>query len=178
MRDLDLEPENEEYKALEATANLAQDPDGAAIDRARPMRATLHLRPSRSPHRQSRRRQPRLSGTQNQKRHSERCAKFLPAIILLAGIVGMAVCLTGSSLMMPTGYTRDVREAGENLGEDTKRFIDRHVADSTLPGPSPVQTRQHKQDEACGENAFHVGPPSGFTEANRGFRRSMLEQPG
>jgi hypothetical protein len=34
MRDLDLEPENEEYKALEATANLAQDPDGAAIDRA------------------------------------------------------------------------------------------------------------------------------------------------
>jgi hypothetical protein len=32
--DLDLEPENEEYKALEATANLAQDPDGAAIDRA------------------------------------------------------------------------------------------------------------------------------------------------
>ena len=29
MRDLDLEPENEEYKALEATANLAQDPDGA-----------------------------------------------------------------------------------------------------------------------------------------------------
>jgi hypothetical protein len=34
MRDLDLEPENEKYKALEATANLAQDPDGAAIDRA------------------------------------------------------------------------------------------------------------------------------------------------
>jgi hypothetical protein len=34
MRDLDLEPENEEYKALEATANLAQDPDDAAIDRA------------------------------------------------------------------------------------------------------------------------------------------------
>src|SRR3984893_5985295 len=34
MRDLDLEPENEEYKALEAKANLAQDPDGAAIDRA------------------------------------------------------------------------------------------------------------------------------------------------
>jgi len=34
MRDLDLEPENEEYEALEATANLAQDPDGAAIDRA------------------------------------------------------------------------------------------------------------------------------------------------
>jgi hypothetical protein len=34
MRDLDLEPENEGYKALEATANLAQDPDGAAIDRA------------------------------------------------------------------------------------------------------------------------------------------------
>jgi hypothetical protein len=34
MRDLDLEPENEEYKALEATANLAQDPVGAAIDRA------------------------------------------------------------------------------------------------------------------------------------------------
>ena len=33
MRDLDLD-ENEEYKALEATANLAQDPDGAAIDRA------------------------------------------------------------------------------------------------------------------------------------------------
>jgi hypothetical protein len=31
-------------------------------------------------------------------------------------------------------------EAGENLGEDTKRFIDRHVADSTLPDPSPVQT--------------------------------------
>jgi hypothetical protein len=31
-------------------------------------------------------------------------------------------------------------EAGENLGEDTKRFIDRHVADSTLPAPSPVQT--------------------------------------
>jgi hypothetical protein len=31
---LDLEPENEEYKALEATANLAQDPDDAAIDRA------------------------------------------------------------------------------------------------------------------------------------------------
>ena len=34
MRDLDLEPENEEYKALEAIANLAQDPDDAAIDRA------------------------------------------------------------------------------------------------------------------------------------------------
>ena len=34
MRDLDLEPENEKYKALEAAANLAQDPDGAAIDRA------------------------------------------------------------------------------------------------------------------------------------------------
>jgi hypothetical protein len=34
MRDLDLEPENEEYKTLEATANLAQDPDDAAIDRA------------------------------------------------------------------------------------------------------------------------------------------------
>jgi hypothetical protein len=34
MRDLDLEPENEEYKALEATANLAQDPDDVAIDRA------------------------------------------------------------------------------------------------------------------------------------------------
>jgi len=34
MRDLDLEPENEKYKALEATANLAQDPDEAAIDRA------------------------------------------------------------------------------------------------------------------------------------------------
>jgi hypothetical protein len=34
MRDLDLEPENEEYKALEAKANLAQDTDGAAIDRA------------------------------------------------------------------------------------------------------------------------------------------------
>jgi hypothetical protein len=30
--------------------------------------------------------------------------------------------------------------AGENLGEDTKRFIDRHVADATLPGPNPVQT--------------------------------------
>ena len=26
-----LEPENEKYKALEATANLAHDPDGAAI---------------------------------------------------------------------------------------------------------------------------------------------------
>jgi ribosomal 50S subunit-associated protein YjgA (DUF615 family) len=34
MRDLDLEPVTEEYEALEATANLAQDPDGAAIDRA------------------------------------------------------------------------------------------------------------------------------------------------
>jgi hypothetical protein len=34
MRDLDLEPENEQYNALEATADLAQDPDGAAIDRA------------------------------------------------------------------------------------------------------------------------------------------------
>jgi hypothetical protein len=34
MRDLDLEPENEEYKTLEATTNLAQDPDDAAIDRA------------------------------------------------------------------------------------------------------------------------------------------------
>jgi len=34
MRDLDLESENEEYKALEATANLAQYPDDAAIDRA------------------------------------------------------------------------------------------------------------------------------------------------
>jgi hypothetical protein len=34
MRDLDLEPENQEYKAVEATANLAQDPDDAAIDRA------------------------------------------------------------------------------------------------------------------------------------------------
>jgi hypothetical protein len=31
-------------------------------------------------------------------------------------------------------------EADENLGEDTKRFIDRHVADPTIPGPSPVQT--------------------------------------
>jgi hypothetical protein len=29
-------------------------------------------------------------------------------------------------------------EAGENFGEDTKQFIDRHVADSTLPGPSPM----------------------------------------
>jgi hypothetical protein len=32
MRDLDLEPVTEEYEALEATANLAQDPDGAAIE--------------------------------------------------------------------------------------------------------------------------------------------------
>jgi hypothetical protein len=31
-------------------------------------------------------------------------------------------------------------EADEDLGEDAKRFIDRHVADSTLPGPSPVQS--------------------------------------
>jgi len=34
-----------------------------------------------------------------------------------------------------------VVETGENLGEDAKRFIDRHVADSTLPGPSPVQSQ-------------------------------------
>jgi len=26
------------------------------------------------------------------------------------------------------------------LGEDAKRFIDWHVADSTTPGPSPVQS--------------------------------------
>jgi hypothetical protein len=31
-------------------------------------------------------------------------------------------------------------EAGEHLREDTRRFIDRPVADSTLPGPSPVQS--------------------------------------
>jgi hypothetical protein len=31
-------------------------------------------------------------------------------------------------------------EADKNLGEDTKRFIDRHVADPTIPGPRPVQT--------------------------------------
>src|SRR5271169_4101607 len=31
-------------------------------------------------------------------------------------------------------------DADEDLGEDAKRFIDRHVADSTLPGPSPVQS--------------------------------------
>jgi hypothetical protein len=33
-----------------------------------------------------------------------------------------------------------LQRASENLGEDTKRFIDRHVADSALPGASPVQT--------------------------------------
>jgi hypothetical protein len=31
-------------------------------------------------------------------------------------------------------------ETGKDLAEDTKRFIDRHVADSTHPGPTPVQT--------------------------------------
>ena len=31
-------------------------------------------------------------------------------------------------------------EADEDLGEDAKRFIDRHVADSTFPDPSPVQS--------------------------------------
>jgi hypothetical protein len=31
-------------------------------------------------------------------------------------------------------------DADENLGEETGRFIDRHVADPTTPGPSPVQT--------------------------------------
>jgi hypothetical protein len=30
-------------------------------------------------------------------------------------------------------------DAGENLGEDTGRFIDRHVADPATPGWSPVQ---------------------------------------
>jgi hypothetical protein len=31
-------------------------------------------------------------------------------------------------------------DADVDLGEDTKRFIDRHVADPTTPGPSAVQT--------------------------------------
>jgi hypothetical protein len=31
-------------------------------------------------------------------------------------------------------------EADEDLGDDAKRFIDRHVADSTLPAPNPVQS--------------------------------------
>ena len=31
-------------------------------------------------------------------------------------------------------------EADENLGEDTKRFIDRHMVAPTIPGPKPVQT--------------------------------------
>ena len=37
-------------------------------------------------------------------------------------------------------------ETDENLGEDAKRFIDRHVADSTLPGPSAVQTTSGRPD--------------------------------
>ena len=31
-------------------------------------------------------------------------------------------------------------EADENLGEDTKRFIDRHMVDPTSPSPKPGQT--------------------------------------
>jgi hypothetical protein len=31
-------------------------------------------------------------------------------------------------------------EADENLGEDTKRFIGRHMVDPTIPGPRPLQT--------------------------------------
>jgi hypothetical protein len=31
-------------------------------------------------------------------------------------------------------------KADENLSEDSKRFIDRYIADPTTPGPSPMQT--------------------------------------
>jgi hypothetical protein len=68
----------------------------------------------------------------------------------LSGQYGNAVRVVAFSTA--EGWSWDVSEdiareilqramgAGENLGEDTKRFIDRHVADSTLPGASPVQT--------------------------------------
>ena len=51
MRDLDLEPENEEYKTLEATTNLAQDPDDVRQHehREHPPGEVPHDRPDRAP---------------------------------------------------------------------------------------------------------------------------------
>jgi hypothetical protein len=42
--------------------------------------------------------------------------------------------------LRPPRPERGALPATEDLGEDAKRFIDRHVADSTTPGPSPVQS--------------------------------------
>jgi hypothetical protein len=56
--------------------------------------------------------------------------------------------------------------AGENLGEDTKRFIDRHVADATLLGPNPVQTSpvdlidRLVREAACSAIGSAQGDPS------------------
>jgi hypothetical protein len=61
---------------------------------------------------------------------------------------------------------RRAYEAGKNLGEDTKRFINRHVADSTLPGASPVQTSpvdlidRLVREAACSAIGSAQGDPS------------------